>query len=62
MTAISSLVGFFPLLIATGAGSASRWSVRLYRFWWAAGGYGAEFAGGAGALRYSQGHLGMDLC
>ncbi|MBW4484099.1 MAG: efflux RND transporter permease subunit [Tildeniella torsiva UHER 1998/13D] len=27
MTAISSLVGFFPLLIATGAGSASRWSV-----------------------------------
>ena len=27
MTAISSLVGFFPLLIATGAGSASRWAV-----------------------------------
>ncbi|MBD2107843.1 efflux RND transporter permease subunit [Nodosilinea sp. FACHB-13] len=27
MTAISSLVGTFPLLIATGAGSASRWSV-----------------------------------
>ena len=27
MTAISSLVGFFPLLVATGAGSASRWSV-----------------------------------
>ncbi|HIK44957.1 MAG TPA: efflux RND transporter permease subunit [Leptolyngbyaceae cyanobacterium M65_K2018_010] len=27
MTAISSLVGFFPLLIATGAGSVSRWSV-----------------------------------
>jgi hydrophobic/amphiphilic exporter-1 (mainly G- bacteria), HAE1 family len=27
MTAISSLVGFSPLLIATGAGSASRWSV-----------------------------------
>ncbi|MGF1567891.1 MAG: efflux RND transporter permease subunit [Nodosilinea sp.] len=27
MTAVSSLVGFFPLLIATGAGSASRWSV-----------------------------------
>ena len=27
MTAISSLVGFFPLLIATGAGSSSRWSV-----------------------------------
>jgi HAE1 family hydrophobic/amphiphilic exporter-1 len=27
MTAISSLVGFFPLVIATGAGSASRWSI-----------------------------------
>ncbi|MGJ3252062.1 MAG: efflux RND transporter permease subunit [Elainellaceae cyanobacterium] len=27
MTAISSLVGFFPLVIATGAGSASRWSL-----------------------------------
>ncbi|MGF1490806.1 MAG: efflux RND transporter permease subunit [Prochloraceae cyanobacterium] len=27
MTAISSLMGFFPLVIATGAGSASRWSV-----------------------------------
>ena len=27
MTAISSLVGFFPLLVATGAGSASRWAV-----------------------------------
>jgi HAE1 family hydrophobic/amphiphilic exporter-1 len=27
MTAISSLVGFFPLVIASGAGSASRWSV-----------------------------------
>jgi hydrophobic/amphiphilic exporter-1 (mainly G- bacteria), HAE1 family len=27
MTAISSLMGFFPLLIATGAGRASRWSV-----------------------------------
>ncbi|PSR17898.1 hydrophobe/amphiphile efflux-1 family RND transporter [filamentous cyanobacterium CCP3] len=27
MTAISSLVGFSPLLVATGAGSASRWAV-----------------------------------
>ncbi|MBE9115132.1 efflux RND transporter permease subunit [Lusitaniella coriacea LEGE 07157] len=27
MTAISSLVGFFPLVIARGAGSASRWSL-----------------------------------
>ncbi|WP_081972494.1 efflux RND transporter permease subunit [Leptolyngbya sp. KIOST-1] len=27
MTAISSLVGFFPLVIATGAGSASRWAI-----------------------------------
>jgi HAE1 family hydrophobic/amphiphilic exporter-1 len=27
MTAISSLVGFFPLVIATGAGAASRWSI-----------------------------------
>lgn len=27
MTAISSLIGFFPLVIATGAGSASRWSL-----------------------------------
>jgi HAE1 family hydrophobic/amphiphilic exporter-1 len=27
MTAISSLVGFFPLVVATGAGSASRWSL-----------------------------------
>ncbi len=27
MTVISSLVGFFPLLIATGAGSVSRWSL-----------------------------------
>ena len=27
MTAMSSLVGFLPLLIATGAGSASRWAV-----------------------------------
>ncbi|MFP4299573.1 MAG: efflux RND transporter permease subunit [Spirulinaceae cyanobacterium] len=27
MTAISSLVGFFPLVIAQGAGSASRWSL-----------------------------------
>lgn len=27
MTAASSLVGFFPLVIATGAGSASRWSL-----------------------------------
>ncbi|MDY7012768.1 MAG: efflux RND transporter permease subunit, partial [Cyanobacteriota bacterium] len=27
MTAISSLVGFFPLVVATGAGSASRWSI-----------------------------------
>jgi hydrophobic/amphiphilic exporter-1 (mainly G- bacteria), HAE1 family len=27
MTAISSLVGFFPLVTATGAGSASRWSL-----------------------------------
>ncbi|MEB3312865.1 MAG: efflux RND transporter permease subunit [Cyanobacteriota bacterium] len=27
MTSISSLAGFFPLLVATGAGSASRWSV-----------------------------------
>jgi len=27
MTAISSLMGFFPLVIASGAGSASRWSV-----------------------------------
>ncbi|MFM7426350.1 MAG: efflux RND transporter permease subunit [Elainella sp.] len=27
MTAISSLVGFFPLVIATGAGAASRWSL-----------------------------------
>ncbi|MBP0005774.1 MAG: efflux RND transporter permease subunit [Cyanobacteria bacterium SBC] len=27
MTAISSLVGFFPLVIASGAGSASRWSL-----------------------------------
>jgi HAE1 family hydrophobic/amphiphilic exporter-1 len=27
MTSISSLAGFFPLLVATGAGSSSRWSV-----------------------------------
>ncbi len=27
MTAVSSLVGFFPLVIATGAGSASRWAI-----------------------------------
>jgi HAE1 family hydrophobic/amphiphilic exporter-1 len=27
MTAVSSLVGFFPLVIATGAGAASRWSI-----------------------------------
>jgi HAE1 family hydrophobic/amphiphilic exporter-1 len=27
MTAASSLVGFFPLLVATGAGSAARWSL-----------------------------------
>jgi len=27
MTAISSLVGFFPLLIATGAGAVSRWAI-----------------------------------
>ena len=27
MTAISSLVGFFPLVVATGAGSASRWAL-----------------------------------
>ncbi len=27
MTAISSLVGFFPLVIATGAGAASRWAI-----------------------------------
>ncbi len=27
MTAISSLVGFFPLVIASGAGAASRWSL-----------------------------------
>ncbi|MGL5082827.1 MAG: efflux RND transporter permease subunit [Microcoleaceae cyanobacterium] len=27
MTAISSLVGFWPLVVATGAGSASRWSL-----------------------------------
>jgi HAE1 family hydrophobic/amphiphilic exporter-1 len=27
MTAISSLVGFFPLVIATGAGSGSRWAI-----------------------------------
>jgi len=27
MTAASSLVGFFPLVIATGAGAASRWSL-----------------------------------
>jgi hydrophobe/amphiphile efflux-1 (HAE1) family protein len=27
MTAISSLVGFFPLVIATGAGASSRWSL-----------------------------------
>jgi hydrophobic/amphiphilic exporter-1 (mainly G- bacteria), HAE1 family len=27
MTAISSLVGFWPLVIATGAGSSSRWSL-----------------------------------
>jgi HAE1 family hydrophobic/amphiphilic exporter-1 len=27
MTAISSLVGFFPLVVAQGAGSASRWSL-----------------------------------
>ncbi len=27
MTAISSLVGFYPLLVATGAGASSRWSL-----------------------------------
>jgi hydrophobe/amphiphile efflux-1 (HAE1) family protein len=27
MTAISSLVGFYPLVVATGAGSSSRWSL-----------------------------------
>jgi hydrophobe/amphiphile efflux-1 (HAE1) family protein len=27
MTAISSLIGFFPLVVATGAGSSSRWSL-----------------------------------
>lgn len=27
MTAVSSLVGFFPLVIATGAGASSRWSI-----------------------------------
>jgi hydrophobic/amphiphilic exporter-1 (mainly G- bacteria), HAE1 family len=27
MTAISSLIGFYPLVIATGAGSSSRWSL-----------------------------------
>lgn len=27
MTAISSLVGFFPLVVATGAGASSRWSL-----------------------------------
>ncbi|MCU0524291.1 MAG: efflux RND transporter permease subunit [Elainella sp. Prado103] len=27
MTAVSSLVGFFPLLVASGAGAASRWSL-----------------------------------
>jgi hydrophobic/amphiphilic exporter-1 (mainly G- bacteria), HAE1 family len=27
MTAASSLVGFFPLVVATGAGSAARWSL-----------------------------------
>lgn len=27
MTAISSLVGFFPLVVATGAGSGSRWAI-----------------------------------
>ncbi|NJK38134.1 MAG: efflux RND transporter permease subunit [Oscillatoriales cyanobacterium SM2_3_0] len=27
MTAVSSLVGFWPLVVATGAGSASRWSL-----------------------------------
>jgi len=27
MTAISSLVGFYPLLVASGAGAASRWSL-----------------------------------
>jgi hydrophobic/amphiphilic exporter-1 (mainly G- bacteria), HAE1 family len=27
MTAISSLVGFFPLVVATGAGTSSRWSL-----------------------------------
>ncbi|GAB4371635.1 MAG: efflux RND transporter permease subunit [Elainellaceae cyanobacterium] len=27
MTAVSSLVGFFPLVIASGAGAASRWSL-----------------------------------
>ncbi|MGF1541031.1 MAG: efflux RND transporter permease subunit [Pleurocapsa sp.] len=27
MTAISSLVGFYPLVVATGAGAASRWSL-----------------------------------
>lgn len=27
LTAASSLVGFFPLVIASGAGSASRWSL-----------------------------------
>jgi Cu/Ag efflux pump CusA len=27
MTVISSLVGFFPLVIASGAGASSRWSL-----------------------------------
>jgi multidrug efflux pump subunit AcrB len=27
MTALSSLIGFWPLVVATGAGSASRWSL-----------------------------------
>ena len=27
MTAISSLVGFYPLVVATGAGASSRWSL-----------------------------------
>jgi hydrophobe/amphiphile efflux-1 (HAE1) family protein len=27
MTAISSLIGFFPLVVATGAGASSRWSL-----------------------------------
>ena len=47
MATISTVVGFVPLVIATGAGAVSRWSLRNSRVWRHGVLIYLEFAGGA---------------